>query len=84
MVGEKLDISLEVNMSWKTVEMEIEKRGEHHLPYDGPYSADASFFFNKKLYTYGRVMTDDITVNRIPVHEEDNPQGGKTVTLGEW
>lgn len=84
MVGESLDITLEVDLSWKTVDFEIEKGGEYHLYYDGPYSEDASFYYAKKLRTYGRVMTDDVTINRIPVTEEDNPQGGKTVTIGAW
>ena len=76
------DIGLAVDRRWKTVEFEINKGGEYHLPYDGPYEADASFYRVKTLQTYGRYMRDNVKVNRIPVLEVSNPQGGKTITIG--
>lgn len=78
------DVSIGVARNWKTVEFDIDKGGEYHLPYDGPYEVDASFYYAKVLDTYGRVMGDDVTVKKIPVLEVSNPQGGKTVTIGEW
>lgn len=76
------NISIGVNRNWKTVTMEVDKGGEQHLPYDGPYVTDASFYFDRILRTNGRVMSDNVTVNRIPVLEASNPQGGKTITIG--
>lgn len=76
------DIGLNVDRRWKTISFEINKGGEYHLPYPGPYVVDASFYFDRILRTNGRVMNDNVTVNRIPVLEASNPQGGKTITIG--
>lgn len=78
------DISLGVTRDWKTIEFEIDKGGGYYVPYEGPYIVDASFYYATTLHTFGRTMGDDVTVNRIPVYEASNPQGGKTVTIGEW
>lgn len=78
------DISIGVNRNWKTVEFEIEKGGSYYPAYEGPYEVDASFYYATTLATYKRTMENDVTVNRIPVYEASNPQGGKTVTIGEW
>ena len=76
------DIGISVARNWRNVEFDVDKGGEYHLPYDGPYEVDASFYYDKRLGTYGRTMTENVKVNRIPVLEVSNPQGGKTITIG--
>lgn len=76
------DVDIAVDRRWKNVEFSINKGGKSYLPYTGPYEANASFYYDQKLETYGRVMTDDVTVKRIPVVETSNPQGGKTILIG--
>ena len=76
------NVSINVERNWRTVEFDIDKGGEYHLPYDGPYEVDASLYYDKVLDTYGRNMSEDVKVNKIPVLEVSNPQGGKTITIG--
>lgn len=76
------DISMEVDRQWKNIGIEVDRGGPVYLPYEGPYEADASFYYDKTLETFGKVMTDNVTVNRIPVVESSNPQGGKTILIG--
>lgn len=76
------DIQIGVDRKWKTVGFEVNKGGAYYPEYAGPYVVDPSFYFDKKLGTYGKAMTDDVTVNHVPVFEASNPQGGKTITIG--
>ena len=76
------DISMAVDRNWKNVSLAVDKGGKYYPAYDGPYAADASFYYDKTMETYGRVMTDNFKVNRIPVVETINPQGGKTIMIG--
>lgn len=52
-----------------------------HPSYDGPYEVTPRFY-KQKLETKEKLMTDDVTVDVIPVHEVTNPAGGITVTIG--
>ena len=52
-----------------------------HPSYDGPYEVTPRFY-EQKLETKEKLMTDDVTVDVIPVHEVTNPAGGITVTIG--
>jgi hypothetical protein len=52
-----------------------------HPTYDGEYSITPRFY-EQKLETKEKLMTDDVTVDVIPVHEVTNPAGGITVTIG--
>ena len=79
---EPKNISMAVDKAWKEITLAVEKGGAYYPAYEGPYSVDASFYWAKKLATYGKSMTDDITVNAIPVVESSNPQGGKTIVIG--
>lgn len=76
------DVSIAVDRRWKNVEFEVSRGSPAYLPYEGPYEEDASFYYDKVLPTFGRVMTDDVRVKRIPVVESSNPQGGKTIVIG--
>ena len=51
-------------------------------PYDGPYEVTPEFSA-QTLPTKGKSMRDDVTVHAIPVSRTTNPQGGKTVYIGE-
>ena len=52
-----------------------------HPSYDGPYEVTPRFY-EQKLGTKEKLMTDDVTVEVIPAHEVTNPAGGLTVTIG--
>ena len=49
--------------------------------YNGPYTVDPSAHENVVLDTSNKLMTDDITVNKIYYSETSNPSGGKTVFI---
>ena len=76
------DIGMNVDRRWKTISIGVDKGGQYYLPYEGPYEEDASFYYDKILDTFGRVMTGNFKVNKIPVVETSNPQGGKTIMIG--
>ena len=76
------NIGMAVERNWKTVSLGVDRGGNVYPPYEGPYEEDASFYYDKTLETYGRVMTDNFKVNKIPVIETSNPQGGKTIVIG--
>ena len=50
-------------------------------PYMGDYAITPRMFV-QTLDTYGKQMTDDVTVNEIPVTRTSNPEGGQTVLIG--
>lgn len=76
------DISIGVNRSWKTISMEVEKGGSYYPPYEGSYHIVPALYWQQRLETYGRSMTDDVLVDAIPFTETSNPQGGKTIVIG--
>jgi len=52
-------------------------------PYMGPYNFIPSVYNVQTGNTAGKVMTQDVTVQKIPQYEVSNPQGGLTLTIGE-
>ena len=76
------DIGMQVDRRWKNIGLDVDKGGPAYMPYTGPYEADASFYYDTTLETFGKVMTDNVKVNKIPVVESSNPQGGKTIVIG--
>lgn len=50
--------------------------------FEGPYEVKPKVI-EQVLETNEKVMEDDVTVFAIPIYEVTNPQGGKTVTIGE-
>ena len=55
---------------------------EGGAPYEGPYEVTPEFSA-QTLPTKGKSMRDDVTVHAMPVSRTTNPQGGKTVYIGE-
>ena len=55
---------------------------ESGIPYKGDYVVTPEFD-EQTLHTRGRSMRDDVTVHAIPISRTTNPQGGKTVYIGE-
>lgn len=51
--------------------------------YEGPYEATPKSY-EQTLLTDDHYMEDNVVVNRIPYSEVSNPQGGKTVNIGEY
>lgn len=53
---------------------------EHNDPYSGSYSVTPSMEA-KTLNTKGKLMTDDVTVQAVPVFRVSNNSGGTTVYI---
>lgn len=49
--------------------------------YEGDYDVTPDFT-TQTLETAQKIMTDDVTVEPIPVYRTSNPQGGKTIYIG--
>lgn len=55
------------------------------LPYDfynGPYNVRPILYNGQRLETKQKILTDDVTVEAIPVTTTTNPYGGQTVVIG--
>ena len=76
------EISLGVDRTWKEVSMEVNKGGNYYPPYEGPYHITPTFYWQQRLETYGKSMTEDVLVDSIKITETSNPQGGKSVVIG--
>lgn len=88
-----LDISMTVETQHKSMEMAVSKRRKYMVMeieksstpppvYEGPYNAVPRLYVGEILETKGKQMTDNVTIEPIPIWEVSNPQGGKTVTIG--
>lgn len=51
--------------------------------YEGSYEVTPKIHRSVVLETQGLAMTNNVTVNEITVASVQNPQGGKTVWIGE-
>lgn len=76
------EISLGVDRTWKNVTLDVEKGGSYYPPYQGPYHITPTFYWQQRLETYGKSMTEDVLVDSIKITETSNPQGGKSVVIG--
>lgn len=54
---------------------------EPYDEYEGPYDV-VPRFREQTLETKNKLMTDDVTVETIPVYRTINPSGGNTVSIG--
>lgn len=52
------------------------------IPYTGEYEVTPTFD-EQTLETKDRLLSDNVTVHSIPVSRTINPQGGKTIYIGE-
>lgn len=52
-------------------------------PYDGEYDITPKVSAPVVLQTEGKVMKKDVTVLKIPQFEVSNPEGGKTLIIGD-
>lgn len=93
MSNEALDIQLSVNLAvpdigigvdrhWKNVGIEVDRGGPVHVPYDGPYHVTPTLYWQQRLETYNKYMTEDVLVDSIRITESHNPQGGTTIVIG--
>ena len=76
------DISIGVDRTWKNVTLEVEKGGSYYPPYEGPYNVTPTFYWQQRLETYGKSMTEDVIVDSIRITDSLNPQGGRTIVIG--
>lgn len=52
-------------------------------PYDGEYDITPKVSAPVVLQTEGKIMKKDVTVLKIPQFEVSNPEGGKTLIIGD-
>lgn len=52
-------------------------------PYDGEYDITPKVSAPVVLQTEGKTMKKDVTVLKIPQFEVSNPEGGKTLIIGD-
>lgn len=61
--------------------------GQPHEPsgeaYVGDYEVTPKAYLDQTLETQGKLMTDDVTVFRVPYYETTNLFDGKTVYIAE-
>lgn len=50
--------------------------------YEGAYTVHSAVHEAQELPTANKRLIKNITIEPIPYNESDNPQGGKTVTIG--
>ena len=56
---------------------------ETHETYFGPYEVIPLAFTDQILETNNKIMTDDVTVFKVPYHETSNLFDGKTAYIAE-
>jgi len=56
--------------------------GTKYQEYDGDYDVTPMIDTSTTLETKDKIMTDNVTVKKIPVYEMTNTSGGKTVIIG--
>lgn len=76
------DIRIGVNRHWKAISIAVEKGGSYYPPYTGSYHIIPALYWQQRLETYGKSMTDDVLVDAIKFTETSNPQGGRTIVIG--
>jgi len=55
---------------------------QHYTDYAGPYTVRPVLYNDQELLTYDKHMTDNVTVEQIPVTWTSNLYGGQTVVIG--
>lgn len=60
----------------------IAQSGGSFPKYDGDYEVTPSLSEEIKLETAKKVMTDDVTVHKVPRYDVANTAGGTTVYIG--
>ena len=63
--------------------IEIGGNGARYPIYDGPTTVIPEADEIQILQTEGKVVRENVLVMQIPYFETSNPQGGKTVYIGE-
>lgn len=53
-------------------------------PFTGSYEATSQVEADYELETNNKLMTDNVTIKKIPYEAVSNPQGGNTVTIGGY
>ncbi len=60
----------------------IGQSGGSYPTYEGEYEVTPSLSEEIKLETAKKLMTDDVTVKKVPRYDVSNEAGGKTVYIG--
>lgn len=65
-----------------SITVKVEHPAGGYPEYAGDYTVSPSFEQAAVLETAGKLMTDDVTVEPVPVTETENGYGGITLTIG--
>ena len=81
--GQHRQMEISMGGSHKYMAIEIERGGSLPVPeYEGPYNVVPTLYYGQALETEGKKMSEDVTVDPIPVTITSNPYGGETVVIG--
>ena len=61
----------------------VDPGGSSFPPYTGDYDITPQVDVDQILPTANHRMMQDLTVERIPIHEAHGPTGGITITIGD-
>ena len=61
----------------------VDPGGSSFPPYTGDYDITPQVDVDQVLPTANHRMMQDLTVERIPIHEAHGPTGGITITIGD-
>ena len=80
-------IELEVEFELSDTELDVDFGGITTViadnPYTGEYLVVPKVAEQTVLETENKTMTDNVTVERIPMYEASNDAGGNTLSIGE-
>jgi len=66
-----------------TFGMQFEYSVPSYPSYTGPYTVTPLVNGNLVLQTDDKLMTENLTVLKVPQYEVSNPSGGLTLTIGD-
>ena len=61
----------------------VDPGGSSFPPYEGDYDIVPKVDLDQVLPTANHRMLQDLTIERIPIHEVHGPTGGITITIGD-
>jgi hypothetical protein len=80
--AETMNVSMEIDRTWRNITFGVEKGGSYYPPYEGPYHVTPTFYWQQRLETTGKSMAEDVLVDSIRITDSANPQGGRTIVIG--
>ena len=76
------DLVLIMDNSADAVLVDDVPRAQHYTDYTGAYTVTPILYDEQELRTKDKHLTDNVTVEAIPVTDTVNPYGGRTIVIG--